>query len=47
MNKRGGLKSLTFGFMRHFLRGEPAQFVVNEWKDFLCRRGVAVRCRFE
>jgi len=43
MHQSGGLKGVSGRFMGHFLRGELAQFVVNEREQFGRRLAVAGR----
>jgi hypothetical protein len=40
VNEGGGLKCLARGFVRHFARGELAQFVVNQRQQL--RRGTRI-----
>jgi hypothetical protein len=42
MNQRGGLKRLARIFARHLLRGEFAQFVIDQRQKFVRRSGVTV-----
>jgi hypothetical protein len=32
VDERGGLKGLAGGLARHLLRGEPAQFLIDQWQ---------------
>src|SRR5207244_12060539 len=41
-NESGGLKRVDRGFVDHLARGEPAQFLVDEWEQFIGRVRVAV-----
>ena len=42
MDKRGGLKSVTGGGVRHLLGGQPAQFLIDQRQQFLRSFGVAL-----
>ena len=35
MHERRGLESMPRDFVRHLLRGETAQFLIHQWKQFL------------
>jgi hypothetical protein len=41
------LQCLTFGFVRHFLGGQPTEFIVNERQDFSRSRIVSLRGRIQ
>src|ERR1035441_5643287 len=41
MHQRGGLECVAGRFVRHFVRGEPPQFLIEEWQQFVPGLGVA------
>jgi hypothetical protein len=47
MNQRGGLERLARRLLRHLGRGQAAQLIVNERKEFLSSGGIAARHGFE
>src|SRR5581483_568105 len=47
MDERGGLEGLPGNFIRHFVRGEPAQFVVDQRKQLVRRGRLALADRVE
>ena len=42
MNQRGGLESLAGALARHLVRGQLAQFLINEREQFLGGLGIAL-----
>src|SRR6266508_620522 len=42
MDERGGLQGLTRGFVRHLVRGQFAQLVVNQWQQFVRSFAIAL-----
>jgi hypothetical protein len=47
MHQRGGLERLTGRFVRHFVRGQPPQFLIDQWQQFVPGLGVALFHRSE
>ena len=47
MNQRGGLESVAGTFARHLVRGQPAQFVIDERQQLLGGLGLALLDGFE
>ena len=42
MNERGGLKRVAGGFVRHLVRGQAAEFLINQRQQFVGGPGIAL-----
>jgi hypothetical protein len=47
VNQRGRLQRVAGGFVRHLVRGQATQFVIDQWKQFPGGFGVALLCAVE
>ena len=42
MHQRGGLECVAGRFVRHFVRGQPPQLLIDQWQQFVPSLGVAL-----